>query len=83
MEVQNYQEETVDDVMAETKSNLNGLSEEIKNNDKYVENYMQNILKKAQDIAKRKYTYGTGKHQFVCDTFVKKVLSSVGNKTFE
>lgn len=84
MEAQNYQEDRPEDIIAETKAELNNLSEEVVvEQEKKVENqnYLTKILNTIPEFTERvpKIPYGIkdGKRVpdgLVCDEFVKKVL---------
>ena len=70
--------------LATTSNRLTSLAKAVvKKNVENTENRMKVILDNAQLMSTQNYTYGMGNHQYVCDTFVKKVLSSSGSKTFE
>lgn len=84
MEILNYDQKEVRDILDASQKERSDLWEQIiAQNDQKVEESMDGILNRAEEMTHKNYGYWVGKNKYVCDTFVKKVFADAGKKTFE
>ena len=84
MEILSYDQKEVENILDASQKERSDVWEQvIAQNEQKVEESMDEILTRAEEMTHKNYEYGMGKNKYVCDTFVKKVFADAWNKAFE